>query len=243
MPPFKYSSVPGDAIGSILFWGQPTQFEADTIDIFSKLVRKCRCFFDIGANTGLFSLIACAANPHVAVVAFEPVPGVFRHLQDNLRINGWQHRCLAINEAVADKSGQAFFHVPNVSVPTSGSLNVNGFRGNRGNVLPVNVTTVDNVVERIGRPDLVKVDVEGFEDKVFEGMKTLLREDAPIVIVECLPDGPHKAFEPMLTSLGYHYFHLTRDKVQAMPTIRPDPHEECRNYLVVPPNRLNWLDV
>lgn len=240
-PPFKYSSVPGDAIGSSLFWGRATQFEAETVNIFVRLAKACRCFFDIGANTGIFSLIACAANPHIAVVAFEPVPDIFAHLTNNLRVNGWEGRCVAINEAIADKMGEAYFHVPTGSVPTSGSLNVKGFRGNRGNLLPVRVTTVDKVVETIAKPDLVKVDVEGFEDKVLEGMTNVLREEAPIMIVECLPDGPHKVFEPMLTRLGYHYFHLTNGKLQAMSTIEPDPNEEYRNYLFVPPTKFDWV--
>jgi len=62
-------------------------------------------FIDIGANQGLYTLIA-ARNPRCQdVIAFEPVADSYEYLQDNLRINRAGNKVRTVNAAVSDVTG------------------------------------------------------------------------------------------------------------------------------------------
>ena len=60
-------------------WG----YEGETIRVFLALVQESQTIIDIGANTGLFALLAAGAKPSCRVWAFEPVPFIFDMLQAN----------------------------------------------------------------------------------------------------------------------------------------------------------------
>jgi FkbM family methyltransferase len=240
--PFQYSAVCGDAIGSALFWSYGKDFEPETVKVFVKVVKTCRRFFDVGANTGIFSLLACAANSKISVVALEPVPRICQRLTENIRINGWTDRCATVNQAVSNEVEEVVFHVPNSALPTSSSLNVNGFRGTYGDLFAVKATTIDAIVSEFGMPDLLKVDVEGYEDKVFEGMTGILETAPPVMVVECLPDGPHNKYESILGAYGYRYFQIVEEGLRCMRKIEPDRSEVYRNFMFVPPSRLSWVE-
>jgi hypothetical protein len=116
-----------------------------------------------------------------------------------------------------------------------------GFRGANGELIAVPVTTVDAACLEHGRVDLVKIDAEGFEDKVLEGMLRVLTTHQSMVIVECLPDGPYKAVQDILARFGYRFFHLRESGPVPMADIVPDMTERYGNYLCIPECRLEWL--
>lgn len=228
---FRYTATPGDGIGRILYWRGLPRFEAETMSVFARLARGARRTLDIGANTGTFTLVACAVNPAVRVVAFEPVPRTHRRLLDHVALNGWVSRCEVRGEAVSDRTGVTRFHVPDEELPTSASLHHQGFRGHPGTLIEVPVTTIDEACPGWTDVDLVKIDVEGFEDKVLEGMRGLLAASSPTLIVECNPDGPYRGVEAILRPLGYRFFHLRSRGPVAVERIVPDARERHRNYL------------
>ncbi len=218
-------------IGRALFWTGISGWEAETTPTFLRLAQRARLFLDIGANTGVYSLLACAANPEVTVIAFEPTPDTHRQLVANIEVNGWRDRCAARKEAVSNFSGSAKLHVPAGRAPSSASLHPGGFRQMRGDELEVPVTTIDSLVSG-GQPvDLVKIDVEGLEDKVLEGMQGVLARSLPDIIVECNQDGPFRAVEALLAGFGYKFFHLQTQGPIATASILPDSREVFRNFL------------
>lgn len=236
---FRYVSSANDAIGRALYWRSVEGWESETIRIFHRLAKKAKLVLDIGANTGVYSLIVCAANPNAQVWAFEPVPRIYQRLCENLKLNGWQDRCLVRHEAVSSFVGLAKFHVPDQEYPSSASLQVQGFHGVQGQLIEVPVTTIDALCSKHERVDLVKIDVESAEDKVLEGMQQVLTESQPAIIVECLADGPYKAVQDILARVGYRFFHLCESGPIARTEIVPD--ERYRNYLCLPTCRLDWL--
>ncbi len=238
---FRYSSNPGDGIGRALYWKGTASWEADTIPVFVELARRSTRFLDIGANTGVYTLLACAVNPSVRVTAFEPVPQVFEILCKNIAVNRWQDRCQTRNEAVSSWVGLTAFHVPQGDVPTSASLHTRGFRGISGRLIDVSVTTVDAVCAEHEAVDLVKIDVEGFEDRVLEGMQRVLANSRPAVILECNPDGPFRVIQGLLGHFGYRFFHLRGGAPVPLADIVPDVTERHRNVLCLPEFRLAWL--
>jgi hypothetical protein len=112
--------------------------------------------------------------------------------------------------AVSNFVGTAQMHIPFGDLPTSASLNTDGFRGFSGILVEVPVTTVDAVMG--DKPvDLAKIDVEGFEPQVLEGMRMTLRRFRPALFIECLPDGPYHEVEEILKNLGYQIYLLSHN--------------------------------
>ena len=207
---FLYSATANDVIARALYWRGLKDWESETIPVFYKLAQQARVILDIGANTGFYTLLACTANPGARVLSFEPVPRVYEKLMEHIRLNHFEERCEAYPVAVSNFIGKAQMHVPYGDVPTSASLNPEGFRGFNGMLVEVPVTTIDAVLGERG-VDLAKIDVEGFEPQVLEGMERALKRYHPALFIECLPDGPYQQVEEILLDLGYHIYALTRE--------------------------------
>jgi len=206
---FLYSATPNDGIARALYWRGLEDWESETIPVFYRLAQSAEIVLDIGANTGFYTLLACTANPRARVIAFEPVPRVYEKFLEHIRLNHFEDRCEAYQIAVSNFVGMAEMHIPLGDLPTSASLNPEGFRGFDGVLRQVPVTTIDAVVgERT--VDLAKIDVEGFEPQVLEGMQMTLQRFRPALFIECLPDGPYQQVEEMLKVQGYQIYALTR---------------------------------
>lgn len=238
---FKYSAIADDAIARAIFWCGWDGWEPETMQVFYKLAQKSKLFLDIGANTGLFTLVTLAANPQAKVMAFEPVPQVYKRLLSHIEINGWSDRCQTKNLAVSNTVGETKLHIPFEDVPLSASLNPEGFRGYEGYLIDINVTRIDTICSPNEPIDLIKIDAEGFDDKVLEGMLQVLSNSAPNIIVECNYDGPCIAVETILKKFGYRFFHLRPEGPVAMNKIVPDENKLYRNYLCTV--RDDWEEV
>lgn len=62
-----------DTIANILYWNGPDKYESETTSLLFKILEPKDVFFDIGANTGIYSLIAAAMSIEISVHAFEPL--------------------------------------------------------------------------------------------------------------------------------------------------------------------------
>ena len=238
---FRYRCIIEDGVGRRLYWRGVEGWEPETVQVFLTLVRNARGFVDVGAYTGVFSLLACVANPNVLVVAFEPVPVVYGRLVEHIRMNGLESRIEARPEAVSNTAGKAKIYVPDYAAPTGASLRVGGLRGTGAVAVDVSLTTLDQTCADRMRVDLMKIDVEGVEDKVLEGMPGILADHRPTIIVEILPDGPYKTVQEILRSHGYRFFHLRGEGPTPMTEIVPDPTQKYENYLCTVHD--NWRTV
>lgn len=236
---FLYASKSDDLIGRVMFWRGVEYWEHDSVRLFCRLAKSARTVVDVGANTGVYSLLACAVNPDANVLAFEPVPRVYERLCQNVELNSFGSRCRIANSAVSDHVGAAKFHVPHNDLPCSSSLDTDGFRNMEGTLIDVPVTTLDAACKDVGLIDLVKIDVEGFEDKVLMGMPKILEESKPALIIECNPDGPIQAVQAILEDCGYEFFQPRDGRVVHMQNIVPDVTERFRNYLCLHESKAN----
>ncbi|MCG5053718.1 MAG: FkbM family methyltransferase [Myxococcales bacterium] len=137
----------------------------------SRLQGPNRVFWDVGANVGAISLPVAARAPKARVFCFEPSPGVYGRLKENLSLNPTlSERIAARDWALSDLDGETCFFVSNEEFNSGvGGLGTAPNREKHGTT--VRVFRADSLVERadIEPPDVVKIDVEGFEMEVLRG--------------------------------------------------------------------------
>jgi len=119
-------------------------------------------FIDIGANQGLFSLVA-ARNPNChKIVALEPVPSTFAKLQANLKLNDLEDRADAINAALADHAGSAEIALKPEHSGAASLRDDTDFGGPSQTIKLFSITELDPHLPA-NLPLFVKIDVEGYE--------------------------------------------------------------------------------
>jgi FkbM family methyltransferase len=147
-------------------------------------------FVDVGANIGYFSVIAASAvGTRGRVHSFEPDPENFALLERNRALNGLEGmRCHAV--AVADRIGEAVLHRSASNRGGHSLLEKPGLAGE----LRVPVTRLDVVLADEPPPRIVKIDVQGGDLAVLEGMEGLLSggRSRPLVILEFAPGEFHR---------------------------------------------------
>lgn len=157
--------------------------EPGTIEWISAEVRPGDSFCDVGANIGLYSLVAAdRVGPRGVVYAFEPHPANFLSLLANIAANGYEERVRALSCALNDANGWFDFHYHALGAGSSISQLGRAIDDEGKAFKPVYSelkcgVTLDELVERgaIRPPDHVKIDVDGNEALVLEGMRSLLR--------------------------------------------------------------------
>lgn len=160
-------------------------FEKVETDYLSSVLAKGDVFIDIGANVGLFGLLA---SPIVGadglVVCFEPSPLTFKRLEENVELNKFENIDIR-NIGLSNSSGNLSFFVSQ-----NGYDAWNSFAPSQDNKLEssirVPVSTLDIELKDIDKSKikLVKIDVEGWEKFVLYGGKDFLVKYNPIVMVE-----------------------------------------------------------
>jgi FkbM family methyltransferase len=140
--------------------------EAAEHALIAPLLRPTMVFVDIGANVGTYSLfVARHAGPEARIIAFEPHPRTFAKLAYNLAANG-ADTVMAMNLAIAAEAGTMPLYSDGGGNIGHASLLKEGAGAVRG-VETVEVAPLASVLADLGveRVDLLKIDVEGFEDR------------------------------------------------------------------------------
>lgn len=151
-------------------------------------------YVDVGANVGLTVFGAAIffrrLGFDIPVTAFEPHPGVYELLRRGIAANGLSNAVEAHEVALSDRSGRARFHITPAQTPASSLLEaavtreyVEGFED-----VQVQLRRFDQAIAYGSDTDLlVKIDAEGYDFKVLDGMGDLLIDRSCIVQIEFFP--------------------------------------------------------
>jgi FkbM family methyltransferase len=190
-------------------------FEATERAFLNHFLRPGDVFVDVGANIGLFTLIAASCvGPRGKVVAFEPTEVTYSRLADNVRLNGFLN-VDCVKSALSDRGGEmdlaqstnGFDAWNSFAVPTMG-----------GTILHERVEVIEwdsyaRAHNLAGLVTMMKIDVEGWESRVLAGGKEVLsRPDAPVLQVEFTDPSATAAgsscrsLYEVLENLGYGMF-------------------------------------
>ncbi|MBO8242381.1 FkbM family methyltransferase [Prochlorococcus marinus XMU1410] len=141
------------------------------------------CFFDIGANIGNHSIYFA---DHVKEVhSFEPNPTVFKILQIN---SGFKKNINCYNFGLGEKKDKYNLNLNQENIAASFVDEENKNKDNIQDSISINIDTLDNLLENFNKVDLVKIDVEGFEENVLKGGKKFFKKFKPIILFEQLAE-------------------------------------------------------
>jgi FkbM family methyltransferase len=169
---------------------------------------------DIGANRGQFSKTIYALLPLCDIYAFEPIPDCYQSLQVALPQSSSFH---AFNIGIGEESGNLTFQVNDFS-PASSFLEISDEqkktfpKTQNSKSLQVRIERLDDAVANIliQEPLFIKIDVQGYEDRVLAGGENTIRK-AKLIMVETSFKGMYKGqvlFDGLyqwLTSRGFTY--------------------------------------
>lgn len=154
------------------------------------VLREQSLFLDVGANVGVYTVLASAAA-RARSVSFEPLPSAFQGLLRNVRLNGIEDLCELHNVGLAGADGVLKFTRDS---DTMNRVVLDG-QSQRADIVEVPVTTLDAVVGT-RTPSLLKIDVEGFETEVLRGAGAVLsRESLNAIIIELNGAGAKYGFD------------------------------------------------
>jgi FkbM family methyltransferase len=134
--------------------------------------------WDVGANIGIYTQLFCEiVGSNGAVVAFEPSPESCQQIRARLPECGWLR---VENVALGDEDRGGRLVLRGYSVEHHIESNEHA----SGESIAVQICRGDSVSKRLGRvPNVVKVDVEGFEEEVLQGMQQMLGSPALRVLL------------------------------------------------------------
>lgn len=156
--------------------------EPKTVEWITSNLDEAGVFYDIGANTGAYSLIAATLlNDTGRVVSFEPVPGTFSELCQNILINDLDKLIVPINIALNEKNDIMKFGLNSFSNGVGMHMGISKETklSNNSDVTfhyLVKTYTLDSVVSefKLPLPTLIKLDVDGPEFEILKGAKSIL---------------------------------------------------------------------
>lgn len=189
------------------------------------LLRPGDTFVDVGANIGVYSVIAAVRGARV--LAFEPNRSARETLKANVALNHVEARVQVESCALADFSGVARF---TTDLESSNHLEVDSEA--TGEV--VEVRELDSMVDPGAPVTLIKIDAEGFDEAVLRGARLTLERDRPVLIVETWSGA--KSIRRLLGMLEYEFFLYEHD-LRSLPA----DFAQDANIVAIHASRVDWV--
>jgi FkbM family methyltransferase len=151
--------------------------------VIRRYLRPKSAFWDVGAHAGLISALVFASDPTVSIVSIEPNPS----LAARLRLLFANHnKILVLERGLSSINGEASLFVPDGG-SSVGTLEAGG--GALGKSVKVLLCRGDSLLDEfpgLPPPALIKIDVEGHESAVFQGLSGVIKDHRPSIIFEHL---------------------------------------------------------
>ena len=177
-----------DPIDKIIFYRN--EYEEKQIKFLYGWIKKNKpnIFIDIGANCGVYSLRISRLFQILKVIAFEPVLTTFNKLKMNIKINNLGKRIKTYNVGLSNTNGlKKMVALKRRNYIQSGgfSFNIPKRKLTDEEITQYNKTIKgDEVLKFKKKKIVVKIDVEGYENKVLLGIKNLLKNNKILLQIE-----------------------------------------------------------
>lgn len=176
---------------------------------------------DIGSNFGYFGALAAQKSDkkHSKVIHFEANPHLIPYIHKTLDVNWLNEQSVVENLAIGDKEGTLTLRILKDYLGSSSVLPLEHTAKYMGNKMPlktaeevkVKAVSLDDYCKKhnINQVDLVKMDIEGFEDVAYQGMRNVVKNSPNLTFfIEFTRDSykdPKGFYDRMLQDFGHVY--------------------------------------
>jgi FkbM family methyltransferase len=186
-------------------------YEPQTTALINIITPVNGVFYDIGSNWGWFPLsLAACLDFKGSIHAFEPFPSSYADLCSVVEQAGLDERIHCHRVAMSDRCGDGTMHMQDRFSSGLATLDEGETTGGR----TIQIATLDSL--SMEPPDVMKVDVEGAEGKVFVGGTSLIERFKPMIIFENVRafSDVKGALDPifLLNDRGYVFYRLAWSK-------------------------------
>lgn len=199
--------------------------------------------WDIGANTGIYGLIAKHFSPESKIQLFDPLSRCIEITKLNFKVNNLDadiHHC-----ALGNFTGKAnvFLESPdNFAYSVTVNKNLNPLKSRR--ILEIDVERSENFIDNVSSlPELIKIDVETFEPEVLEGFGNVDFRNS-VFLIEILNDEVAKQIEKSLPPKDFIYLNIDdiNNKISEQSNLTKS---DLYNFLILPRNskRIDTLKI
>lgn len=186
------------------------KYEKNEIGLWAQLAANRKTIVDVGCHVGYYSLVAAKAAPSDArIYSFEPVQQNFEMAKENIALNNYRNIFL-YQTALSNTNGVLTINVGEDENRGMSSINFHDHLS--GKKEEVKTQTLDSFCneQAIQQVDLIKIDVEGSEYYVLQGMKATLEQNRPVVLIEILEQT--LTAQQVEVSEVYHFFNEQKYK-------------------------------
>ena len=232
------------AAGQPVYYGDPVR-DAAMDSLYQKYLKTGDVAFDIGSHVG--DRIASFRRIGAKVVALEPQPDCAQVIRI---IHGADAGVHLMEQACGARAGKLMLHInsQNPTVTTASADFITAAKGAEGwkeqvwdREIEVRVTTLDRLIANHGVPAFAKIDVEGFEDQVIEGLST----PVPVLSFEFTTIQRGLALKCLerLRTLGRYRFDIALGESQQLTFGTPVATSEMITHIASLPHNANSGDI
>ena len=193
------------------------EWERDITQAWLTTLKPKDVVLDIGANFGYFGVLASQqTNKDCRVIMFEANPQLIPYLSKTVNVNSFDECATVENLAVSDKKGKITLNVLKDYIASSSvksvselnKFNTNGVNYELEAAVDVPATTIDIYCQnnKISNVNVIKMDIEGHEDKAYQGMRNIVKSSPDITLfiefTKHAYDDPEAFYKKMLADFG-----------------------------------------
>jgi FkbM family methyltransferase len=158
-------------------------YEPDILSVIKKHLSPDSVYVDIGANIGQHTLFAAFhLNPKGKVIAFEPIPQLVTQIQESIKLNSFTN--ITLHQVACSNKADVVILWKNPS-----NIGGSGFHHADASLesIVVKTTPADKILMSEPKIDFIKIDTEGHELEVLQGLQETIKRHKPTLLVEYSP--------------------------------------------------------
>lgn len=174
-------------------------YEGKLLDKWLKYLTDVKYIFDLGANLGNHTLYWACNLEAVKIYSFEPYKPNYELLKENIEINKLKN-VEPVNMGVGDRKTKAV--IKSFDDSNFGATTLKD--ADEEDTETINIIDLDSFVKNnnVSRVDFIKIDTEGFEEKIISGMQNVIVNFKPILWIE-VSDSSYEVVFEKLKEAGY----------------------------------------